>query len=175
MHRVLGNRPLLGVVRVTVLVVVGLLFLYTAPTTAIFWTLFLVWAAFRLDSRMIGMGALALLVCIPIVLSLGEEEWGWLAEQLAVYVFFLLCITVGLQIIELMLEPRDTADLTEQSTSPHQAKPSKTSAPVPDYTLHTEKTPAGTPSPKHLAHPRPHPSYRPVRSPRYTDIKRPRP
>jgi carbon starvation protein CstA len=165
----------LGVVRVTVLVVVGLLFLYTAPTTAIFWTLFLVWAAFRLDSRMIGMGALALLVCIPIVLSLGEEEWGWLAEQLAVYVFFLLCITVGLQIIELILEPRDTADLTEQSTSPHQAKPSKTSAPVPDYTLHTEKTPARTSSPKHLAHRRPHPSPRPVRSPRYTDIKRPRP
>lgn len=57
---------------------------------------------FRLDSRIIAGGALALLIAIPITLFF--EAYEAQAEQLAVYVFFLLCITVALQMIELNRE-----------------------------------------------------------------------
>jgi len=82
------------------------LFLYTSLTTAIFGSVFIIWAVWRLDSRYVGGAGLALLVAIPVILSLGKDEWDWLAEQFAVYVFFLLCITVGLQIIEMAIESR---------------------------------------------------------------------
>ena len=75
------------------------LWLLVPPITAFFWTLFLVWAVFKLDSRVIGTGALTLLIMIPLALSTVMYEW--IAEQLAVYVFYLLCITVALQILEL--------------------------------------------------------------------------
>lgn len=79
--------------------VVLMLWLLVSPVTAFFWSLFLIWAVFKLDSRIIGFGAITLLVIIPIVLSTDLYEWR--AEQLAVYVYYLLCITVTLQILEL--------------------------------------------------------------------------
>ena len=92
-------------VRGAALIVVLLLWLLVSPTTAFFWTLFIVWAVFRLDSRMIGIGALVLLVLIPITLSFKRFEG--MSEQLAIYVFFLFCITVALQILELRHEPKE--------------------------------------------------------------------
>ncbi len=76
-----------------------------APTTAFFWTVFLVWWVFRLDSRIIGGVALAFLTSIPILLSLQMDVK---AEQFAVYVYFLLAMTVVLQILEFRREkPRE--------------------------------------------------------------------
>lgn len=106
MLAVLHTRAFRYALRTATLLALGVLWLYTSLTTTIFWGIFIIWAVWRLDSRYVGAGALVLLVAIPITLSLGEEQWGWLAEQLAVYVFFLLCITVGLQIIEMMTSDR---------------------------------------------------------------------
>lgn len=91
------------VVRVATLVTVALLWLFVSPVTAFFWSILLLWAIFELDSRIIGIGALVLLIVIPLALS--TELYAWMAEQLAVYVFYLLCITVFLQMLELR---RDT-------------------------------------------------------------------
>ncbi len=104
MSAVLHTRAFMYVLRVATGVVVCALWIYTSLTTAFFWTLFLVWAVWRLDSRIIGGGAIALLVLIPILLSV--ETWAWTAETLAVWVYFLLCITVGLQMLEMMLTSR---------------------------------------------------------------------
>jgi len=84
-------------------IVLLLLWFLVSPTTAFFWTIFLVWWAFRLDARIVGGVALAFLVCIPIFLFLHMEER---AEQFAVYVYFLLIITVALQIIEYWRDQR---------------------------------------------------------------------
>lgn len=91
------------VIKVLVLVVSLILWSVVSATTAFFWTVFLVWWAFRLDSRILAGVALFFLVSIPIFLSLDMEAR---AEQFAVYVYFLLVITVTLQIIELRWEKR---------------------------------------------------------------------
>jgi len=94
---------LTSLLRFTTICIVLLLWFLFSPVTAFFWTLFLIWAVFRLDARIIGVGALTLLIMIPITLSLPLYEW--MAEQLAVYVFYLLSITVALQMIELWRNP----------------------------------------------------------------------
>lgn len=76
------------------------LWIGTSMTTAFFWTIFLVWAAWRLDARYVGAAAIVLLIVIPILLS---TPYDWLAEQVAVYVYFLLVITVALQTIDLFM------------------------------------------------------------------------
>ena len=85
---------------------VMMLWLFVSPVTAFFWSILLIWTNFKLDSRIIGIGALVLLISIPLALSI--ELYEWMAEQLAVYVFYLLCITVFLQILELR---RDTKNV----------------------------------------------------------------
>lgn len=82
---------------VAVAVVSGLLFLLIPFTGAFFTSIFLAWLVFRLDSRIIAGVAIVFLVCIPILLSMGLETR---AEEIAVYVYFLLVITVVLQIAE---------------------------------------------------------------------------
>lgn len=103
-----------SILRVTAVCVVLLLWLFVAPITAFFWTIFLIWTAFGLDSRVIGYGAITLLVMIPITLSI--ELYEWMSEQLAVYVFYLLCITVTLQAIELFRE----GDIGEEKEDPEE-------------------------------------------------------
>lgn len=88
-----------SILRGTTILIVVLLWMIVSPITAFFWTLFLIFAAFKLDSRIIGIGAITLLIIIPIALS--TELYEWMAEQLAVYVFYLLCITVAVQMLEL--------------------------------------------------------------------------
>lgn len=82
------------------------LFLSASFATAFFWMIFFIWWTFRLDSRIVGIAALLFLVMIPVLLATGQETR---AEQLAVYTFFLLVITVALQIIQLIREDRRAA------------------------------------------------------------------
>lgn len=98
-------------IRLTAMIAVAVLWLTTAPTTAIFWTLFIVFASFDLDPKPIGIGALALLVLIPVTLSI--ERLTWLSEPLAVYVFFLLTIVVGLQMLALLRSPAEVDEPEE--------------------------------------------------------------
>ncbi len=115
MLAILHTQTFQSTLRVVTILTVCVLWIYTSLTTAFFWTLFLVWAVWRLDSRIIGGGAIVLLVLIPFMLSI--EMWAWTAETLAVWVYFLLCITVGLQILELRHTPEETLS-NDESVAP---------------------------------------------------------
>ncbi len=122
-----------SIIRGTAIFVALLLWVLVSPVTAFFWTLFLVWTAFELDFRVIGYGAITLLVMISITLS--TDLYEWMSEQLAVYVFYLLCITVALQIIELYREgdaEDGKTDLRLKSSSKMPNKIDKKIS-VPDY------------------------------------------
>lgn len=99
-----------SILRGTTIFIVVLLWMLVSPITAFFWTLFLVWAVFKLDSRIIGVGALTLLILIPLALS--SPLYEWVAEQLAVYVYYLLCITVVLQILKLRRDSEGDEDVS---------------------------------------------------------------
>lgn len=94
--------------RTFTMLVVILLWALVSPVTAFFWTLFLLAVTFRLDSQMFGIGALILLILIPITQL--KEEWSPASEQLAVYVFYLLCIVVVLQLLEIKRKPDTTRE-----------------------------------------------------------------
>ena len=76
----------------------GVLFALTSFTTAFFCIVFLAFLLFKLDPKYAGQAALVCLVCIPPLMALQKEAQ---AEQIAVYAFFLLVITVALQVVEL--------------------------------------------------------------------------
>ncbi len=81
---------------------VALLWLLMPSIYTFFITIFLFWAAFHFDSRIIAGVALLFLAFIPFLLAFGRQV---LAEQFAVYVFLLLAITVALQVFELTRSP----------------------------------------------------------------------
>ena len=62
---------------------------------------------FKIDSKYTGQAAIACLIVIPL-LQLWHREAQ--AEQVAVYVYFLLVITVVLQIISLARESKKMGD-----------------------------------------------------------------
>lgn len=68
-----------------------------------FVTIFIFWAVFRLDSRIIAAVTLLFLMVVPLFLLVGNQQR---ANQMAVYVFSLLVVTVALQTVELVTEPR---------------------------------------------------------------------
>ncbi len=96
----LGNNNRQRTIRIIAVAMILALWFWTSATTAFFWTIFLIWAAWRLDARWVGIVALMLLIVLPILLALGQDVW---AELLAVYVYFLMTITVALQAIDLFL------------------------------------------------------------------------
>lgn len=86
-------------VKIVFLIIIALvLWYFVSLTAAFFWTVFIAFIIFNLDSTIIAQAALICLVMLPILLATGREG---VAEQVAVYAYFLLSMTVGLQIIEL--------------------------------------------------------------------------
>lgn len=90
-----------SVFRITILLVALVLWAFVTPITAFFWNIFLVWWVFRLDSRILGWVAIGFLILIPVVQYFNADDR---AEQVAVYVYFLLVMIVTLQIIEFRRE-----------------------------------------------------------------------
>jgi hypothetical protein len=86
-----------AVFKVTVLIVVFVLWVTVAPETAFLWTVFLAWWAFRFDSRILAGVAMAFLVGTAVASAFHADAR---AEQLAVYVYFLLVMVAALQILE---------------------------------------------------------------------------
>lgn len=86
----------------TLLIAVAL-WVLVSPDTAFFWSVFLAWWVLRLDSRILGGVAIGFLVLIPVLQYFHEDAR---AEQIAVYVYFLLVMVVVLQIIEFRREGR---------------------------------------------------------------------
>lgn len=94
------------VVQIAAVAVLALVWVFIPGVYTFFVSVLVVWAAFRLDSRMVAGSALLLLVMIPVLLATDHQDQ---AELFAVYVFFLLSITVVLQILELMLDSSPVA------------------------------------------------------------------
>ena len=78
---------------------------YVGLTGAFFWTMFFTFLLLKIDSKYVGQAALICLVLLPFFLAVNKEA---VAEQVAVYAFFLLTITVALQIAELKRNPAET-------------------------------------------------------------------
>ena len=61
------------------------------------WSVFLLFAFYDWENRIVGVFALLSLVSCPVLLQLKRDEQ---AEVMAVYAYFFLAMTVGLQLIE---------------------------------------------------------------------------
>ncbi len=94
----LGDIPRVPVYGILVLMSIALLFIWQFSYEAIiFLTIFIIFAVYGWDSRIITTGALIFLASCPFLLIFKQNP---LAEQMAVYAFFFLTMTVVLQIIE---------------------------------------------------------------------------
>lgn len=98
----------------------ALLIIWEFKTESIFFLItFATFLLYRWESRVIAALALASLALCPLLLIIGEDA---LAEQMAVYAYYFLVMTVVLQIIEFKRgersEPRE-----EGATLQHDAKP----------------------------------------------------
>ena len=94
-----------GIKVVVLIFIFAIAYYFTYLTGAFFWTLFFTFLLFKIDSKYVGQAALICLVLLPFLLSVNKEA---VAEQVAVYAFFLLTITVALQIAELKRNPAET-------------------------------------------------------------------
>src|SRR3989344_4866777 len=104
------------VVKIVVLVDVGFVALaYLGPESVFFWLLFLSFLFFGWDSRYVGALAILALTTCPVILSLDEEV---LAEVMAVYAYYLLVMTVVLQIIEFKRHPESFAEVEKDNPIP---------------------------------------------------------
>jgi len=86
-----------------ILIIISLLFIWQFSFEAIiFLTLFTAFALYGWDSRIIATGALISLASCPILLIAKQDVY---AEQMAVYTYYFLVMTVVLQIIEYKRHP----------------------------------------------------------------------
>ncbi|OGG51395.1 hypothetical protein A2704_03440 [Candidatus Kaiserbacteria bacterium RIFCSPHIGHO2_01_FULL_54_36b] len=79
-----------------------LAFLFFGIISAILWSVFFAFVFYRWDTRIIGSFAILALTACPILLALEEKAF---AEQMAVYAYYFLVMTVLLQIIEFKFRP----------------------------------------------------------------------
>jgi hypothetical protein len=79
-----------------------LLWVLVNLSTALLWTLFLSFAWFDWDNRIVGVMGLFCIALCPFFIQFKHDDW---AEVSAVYAWFFLVITVGLQLIEYKRHP----------------------------------------------------------------------
>jgi len=79
------------------LILAGFFFWQYNLSAGLLWLLFLLFLFYAWENRIISVMALISLASCPILLSLKKDA---LAEQMAVYAYFFLVMTVFLQIIE---------------------------------------------------------------------------
>ncbi len=88
-----------------ILVIISVLFGYLWGVSAgLLWFLFIAFALYDWDNRVIGVLALISLVSCPFLLQFKQDDF---AETMAVYAFFFLCMTVALQVIEIKRHPEN--------------------------------------------------------------------
>lgn len=109
--RRVARRPLR---MVTVLALAGAAGWYWGISAGLLWGLFLFFALYRLDSRVVGSLAIVTLVVCPVLLSLGSEWGDTTAEEVAVYAYFFLVMTVVLQILEYRRQAKREARLASR-------------------------------------------------------------
>ena len=100
--------------------------------TAFFWTLFAAFVFFNINAKYTGQGAIALLILVPLLQALDRNAQ---AEQVAVYAYFLLVITVAVQLIELKRFPNKA--LAEPNEAPQSQETVELKhTPIPEPTNH---------------------------------------
>ena len=87
---------------VALLVVSILIGIFLGLSAGLLWFLFLAFALYDWDNRVIGVMALLCLAICPFLLEFKKDV---LAEQVAVYAYFFLVMVVVLQIIEYKRHP----------------------------------------------------------------------
>ncbi len=97
------KAPWLTVEKSLIILTLGLGIFAFLGTAAIFWSVFLAFLFFRWDNRILGAVAILLLTSCPILLSIDQDA---IAEEMAVYAYYFLVMTVALQIIELKRKPK---------------------------------------------------------------------
>ena len=94
-----------------ILITATLLFIWQFSLEAIiFLTLFLAFSFYGWNSRIIATGALISLASCPVLLIVKQDAY---AEQMAVYTYYFLIITVVLQIVEYKKHPEKFKDDNE--------------------------------------------------------------
>lgn len=86
------------------LFIAGLFFWWAGVSAGLLWLLFLLFLVYEWENRVIGVLALLALASCPFLLSFNQNA---LAEQMAVYAYFFLVMTVVLQIIEYKRRPEE--------------------------------------------------------------------
>lgn len=92
-------KKILGIILVIISIVCGI---FWGISAGLLWFLFLAFALYDWDNRVIGVMALISLASCPFLLSVKQDA---LAETMAVYAYFFLVMTVVLQIIEYKRHP----------------------------------------------------------------------
>jgi hypothetical protein len=85
----------------SIVIVLALILMYVwafSPESMLFLTIFLAFLFYRWDSRITAGGALVSLIACATLLAFGNETYS---EQLAVYAYYFLAMTVVLQVLEL--------------------------------------------------------------------------
>ncbi len=88
-----------GIILIIASVSIGI---YLGLSAGLLWFLFLAFAFYDWDNRIIGVMALISLASCPFLLHLKQDAS---AEQMAVYAFFFLTMVVTLQLIEYKRHP----------------------------------------------------------------------
>ncbi|OGM92930.1 hypothetical protein A2333_02020 [Candidatus Wolfebacteria bacterium RIFOXYB2_FULL_49_7] len=89
---------------VLALILAGVFLGFYGTSAGVLWLLFLAFLFYEWDSRVIGTLAIISLATCPILLALKQDAY---AEQMAVYAYFFLVMTVVLQIIEYKHYPEE--------------------------------------------------------------------
>ena len=99
-------RELLGAkwkLLVSLAVAGGTLYLFDL-SSALLWFAFVLFLLYDFDNRFLGAVAILCLTACPVLLALYMDD---VAEQVAVYAFFFLVMTVVLQLVDLKRHPEE--------------------------------------------------------------------
>lgn len=95
----LRAKPVRGLIAFVIGVAMGV---WLGPRAGVLWFLFCLFLVYEWENRVFGVAALLSLAACPVLLALKLEDR---AEQVAVYAYFFLVMTVVLQVIEFKRHP----------------------------------------------------------------------
>ena len=92
-------KPVFAVIALVVGLALGL---WLGPRAGVLWFFFVLFLLYEWENRVFGVLALLALAACPILLALKLDD---VAEQVAVYAYFFLVMTVALQLVEFKRHP----------------------------------------------------------------------
>jgi len=104
----LRAKPLRGLIAIAIGVAMGL---WLGPRAGVLWFLFCLFLVYEWENRVFGVAALLCLAACPVLLAVKQDAR---AEEVAVYAYFFLVMTVALQIVEFKRHPERFPEEPEQ-------------------------------------------------------------